>query len=116
MSDHIDDSTTDEEIQTTVMRDNLRMGKATLDDRAQRCSRCADLENDRDGWKRQYEMYRSAWLREIGGVIVRKSHEIDGFVLRTQQIYQQAGKWIAYENGLLGRDPFWMVPDSEAKK
>lgn len=76
-----------------------------------RNERAEKAEQGLTDWKRQFEMYRTAWLREIGGVIVRKTHEIDGFVLRTQQIYQQAQKWIAYENGQLLRDPFWMVPD-----
>lgn len=62
-------------------------------------------------WKHELDMYRDAWLREMGGTIIAKSHDIDGFVLRARQIYQQAQRWIAYENGILNRDPFWMVPE-----
>ena len=43
---------------------------------------------DRDGRLREFNMWRSAWLREIGGVIRHKHHEIDGFVLRTRDIYE----------------------------
>jgi hypothetical protein len=60
------------------------------------------LEEERDGWRHLittlisaakswwdvYDMYRTAWVREMGGTIVRKSHEIDGFVLRTREIYE----------------------------
>lgn len=55
------------------------------------------LENDRDLWKQEHMMYRFAWLREIGGVIVRKTHEIDGFVLRTREVYEAAQKWWTHE-------------------
>jgi len=37
-----------------------------------------------------YDTYFRAWLREIGGVIVPKTHQIDGFVLRTRGIYEKA--------------------------
>jgi uncharacterized OB-fold protein len=37
-----------------------------------------------------YDMYKNAWLREMGGVIRPKWHEIDGFVLRMRDIYQKA--------------------------
>lgn len=43
---------------------------------------------DVDGWKREFNIWRSAWLREIGGTIRNKHHEIDGFVLRTRDIYE----------------------------
>lgn len=76
------------------------------------------LTNQRDramkdaaDWKHEFQMYRDAWLREMGGVIVMKSHDIDGFVLRARNIYQDALAWRAYQNGLAGRDPFWMVPE-----
>ena len=67
--------------------------------------------NDAKSWKREFEMYRSAWIREMGGTIIAKSHDIDGCVLRAKQIYSQAQSWIAYQNGLSGRDPFWIVPE-----
>lgn len=70
-----------------------------------------DAKRDAESWKQELNMYRSAWLREIGGVIDRKSHEIDGFILRTRRIYEQSKKWIAHENGLLLKDPFHAVPE-----
>jgi hypothetical protein len=76
----------------------------------------AEAERDRavrqrDQWEDSFNMYRTAWLREIGGVIDRKSHEIDGFVLRTRRIYEQSKKWIAHENGVLLKDPFASVSE-----
>jgi len=35
-------------------------------------------------WKREFLMYRNAWMREIGGITVHKSHDIDAFVLSTR--------------------------------
>jgi hypothetical protein len=66
---------------------------------------------DEQGWKESFEMYRRAWLRSIGGTIVRKSHEIDGFVLRTEEVYKGYRNWVAHTNGLIGKDPFWNVPE-----
>jgi hypothetical protein len=37
-----------------------------------------------------FEQYRTAWLREMGGVIRPKHWEIDGFVLRMRDIYEKA--------------------------
>lgn len=37
-----------------------------------------------------FEMFRGAWLREMGGVIRPKHWEIDGFVLRMRDIYEKA--------------------------
>jgi hypothetical protein len=71
---------------------------------------------DRNSWKSHFEMYRGAWLREMGGTIVRKSHEIDGFVLRAKEIYAGYIAWKTMENISLNRDPFWMVPDPDAPK
>lgn len=42
------------------------------------------------GWHSEFNMYRSAWLREMGGTIRNKAHEIDGFVLRARDIYEAA--------------------------
>lgn len=69
-----------------------------------------DMQKNRDGWKSAFEMYRDAWFRELGGKVFNKHHEIDGLVLTTRWLREQADKWVAYENGLAGRDPFWMVP------
>lgn len=40
------------------------------------------------GWHSEFRMYRNAWLREMGGIIRAKAHEIDGFVLRTRDIFE----------------------------
>ena len=37
-----------------------------------------------------FNMYMMAWLREMGGVIRPKFHQIDGFVLRARDIYEKA--------------------------
>ena len=50
-------------------------------------------ENLADYAKRYFElfdMYMHSWLRNIGGVIRPKHHQIDGFALRTEDIYQKA--------------------------
>lgn len=70
-------------------------------------------------WKREFEMYRSAWLREMGGKLCHKTHDIDAFVKTMKYHYERSQKWDAYENRLLNRDPFWMVPappESEAER
>lgn len=48
------------------------------------------LNDDLCKWQRHFDMYRGAWLREIGGVIRTKAHEIDGFVLRTRDVIREA--------------------------
>ena len=37
-----------------------------------------------------FDLYMHSWLRNIGGVIRPKHHQIDGFALRTQDIYEKA--------------------------
>lgn len=56
------------------------------------------LERDRDDWKRDAEMHRRAWVRELGGVIWRKHHEIDGLVLTTR----------AMRDAAEAHDPDWL--------
>jgi hypothetical protein len=43
------------------------------------------LKQDRDAWKHHAEMFQRAWLREIGGRVIPKSHLIDGLVITTRQ-------------------------------
>jgi len=45
----------------------------------------ASLEEER-GWKREFDMYRRAWIRELGGRLIPKTHEIDALVLTTQRL------------------------------
>jgi hypothetical protein len=73
----------------------------------------ADSKKDAEGWKREFNMYRSAWLREIGGTIANKHHEIDGFVLRTREIYEKSRKWDTQQQltEMRLRDAFHDVPD-----
>jgi hypothetical protein len=40
-------------------------------------------------WKREFEMYRKAWIRELGGTLIRKTHEIDALVLTTQALVKE---------------------------
>jgi len=77
-----------------------------------------ECEKERDAWKGDFNMYRSAWLREMGGYIVRKTYEIDGFVLRTQEIYEKARKWDEMQRRIDAKlhDPFYDVPDLEAER
>jgi len=51
-----------------------------------------ELSREVRSWMREFNMYRSAWLREIGGVIRLKAHEIDGFVLRTRDLKESADR------------------------
>lgn len=51
------------------------------------------VTKERDGWLHEHNMYRSAWLREIGGQIKAKHWEIDGFVLMTREIKQKADSY-----------------------
>jgi len=36
-------------------------------------------------WRLEFRLWHGAWLRHLGGYIVRKTHEIDGFGLRHEQ-------------------------------
>jgi hypothetical protein len=50
------------------------------------------LNKESNDWRSTFLMYRHAWLREIGGVIRSKYHEIDGFVLRTRDVIKAGNK------------------------
>lgn len=77
--------------------------------RAERLQELVDMEKSRDAWKKELDMYRDAWLRELGGKLFVKHHDIDALVFTTRALKEKADKWTAYENGILRRDPFWMV-------
>lgn len=49
-----------------------------------------ELHDPFDGAIPTLKMYINAWMREIGGYINRKSHQIDGFVLRTRDALAEA--------------------------
>lgn len=63
----------------------------------------------------QFEMYRTAWLREMGGKLIHKSFDIDALVLTTQFHYANSQRWQAFQHRIASRDPFWMVnePNNE---
>lgn len=44
--------------------------------------RVAELE----AFERDFDMYRRAWIRELGGKLIRKTHEIDALVLTTRKL------------------------------
>jgi hypothetical protein len=45
----------------------------------------AEVERERDQWKQEFELYRRAWIRELGGTLINKTHEIDALVLTSRQ-------------------------------
>lgn len=40
-------------------------------------------------WQHEFNMYRRAWLRELGGKLIPKSHDIDAFVLTTRRMREE---------------------------
>lgn len=49
-----------------------------------------DAKKDAADWKREWEMYRDAWIRELGGNVMRKTHLIDALVLTTRKMREDA--------------------------
>jgi len=49
--------------------------------------RAENAEKQAENWKREYEMFRDAWMREIHGSLIPKTHLIDSLVLTTREIY-----------------------------
>lgn len=45
---------------------------------------------DASSWKRDCEMFVRAWIRELGGRLIPKSHLIDALVLTTRQLREKA--------------------------
>lgn len=48
--------------------------------------RIAELEKERDHLKLELNMYTKAWIRELGGRLINKSHQIDALVLTTRKL------------------------------
>ena len=43
-----------------------------------------ELEQERDKWKSECNMYSQAWQRELGGKVYNKTHFIDALVITTR--------------------------------
>lgn len=52
--------------------------------------RAAEEERRAEDWRHAFNMYRTAWLRELGGKLIPKRHEIDAFVLTTRALRERA--------------------------
>lgn len=67
----------------------------------------ADAEERAASWKSTLEMYRGAWVREIGPPYRQKSHDIDALVLTTQdrmrEIHDLRCERNGYIRGAVGR-------------
>ena len=40
-------------------------------------------------WQHEFNMYRLAWIRELGGKVIPKTHEIDALVLTTRALREE---------------------------
>lgn len=58
-------------------------------------------EADAATWKRELEMYDKAWLRELGGKLIPKSHRIDALALTTELLRMRADSGAKAELQLL---------------
>lgn len=52
-------------------------------------TKLSDARQDAENWKSEYEMFANAWLREIGGKIIPKTHLIDALVLTTREVVKE---------------------------
>lgn len=52
--------------------------------------RAAEEARRAEDWRHEFNMYRTAWLRELGGKLIPKRHDIDAFVLTTKALREQA--------------------------
>jgi hypothetical protein len=49
-----------------------------------------DAERLATDWQHEFNLYRSAWIRELGGRVIPKTHEIDALVLTTRAQRERA--------------------------
>lgn len=49
-------------------------------------------------WMHEFNTYRSAWIRELGGRVVNKTHEIDALVLTTRDVVTERNRLVAVRN------------------
>jgi hypothetical protein len=76
---------------------------------ASESERADRAEGAAKSWKHHWQMYRDAWVRELGGWTIPKSHEIDSLVLTTRK---------RCVNPLLGNcgTPHWLGKPTEDGK
>lgn len=48
---------------------------------------------DAQEWQREHLMYKNAWQRELGGVLINKAHEIDAYVVTAQRVKARSDAW-----------------------
>jgi hypothetical protein len=63
-------------------------------------ARLQDMEKDRDAWRSEWNMYAKAWSREIGNMVIPKTHLIDSLVLTTRQLYTESKRLKAAMKGI----------------
>jgi HEPN domain-containing protein len=49
-----------------------------------------DAERLANDWRHEFNMYRTAWIRELGGKLIPKTHDIDALVLTTKALREKA--------------------------
>ena len=49
-----------------------------------------EAERSAEDWRREFNMYRRAWIRELGGKVIPKTHDIDSLVLTTRRLRERA--------------------------
>jgi hypothetical protein len=55
-------------------------------------NRAKDAERLAEDWRHEFNMYRRAWIRELGGNVIPKAHDIDALVLTTRALRERADK------------------------
>lgn len=78
----IDCACTDSIIATEKKLSGLRVGVKNPEP--------TDVEGTAESWRSWAMMLQGAWLRELGGKLIRKSHFIDALVLTTREMREKA--------------------------
>lgn len=66
---------------STKRENGVQHGRSLWEDKNGRYCEYADYKRLED----LFYMYRRAWVRELGGTVIPKTHEIDSLVLTTQK-------------------------------